>query len=101
MSASRLDRMDALVKELSRQDDPERLIQVFNDRADLFMPRDGLVTLSCRDLSPPWYRITRSHCWSEPPNPWTETERLPLLDHGLLGELLYAARPLIINDLVF
>jgi sigma-B regulation protein RsbU (phosphoserine phosphatase) len=99
MSASRLDRLDALVRELSAQDDPDRLVRVFGRHADLLAPRDGLVTVSRRDLDPPWYRVTRSSRWREAVNPWTETHRLPKYDRGMLGELLYAGRPLILNRL--
>jgi phosphoserine phosphatase RsbU/P len=99
MSASRLDRLHALVRELSAQDDPERLVRVFSRYADLLAPRDGVVSVSRRDLDPPWYRITRSSRWPEPVNPWTEVHRLPLYDRGLLGQLLYAGEPVILNRL--
>ncbi len=32
-------------------------------------------------------------------NPWQEKERLPLLDAGLLGELIYGDQPMVIDDL--
>jgi sigma-B regulation protein RsbU (phosphoserine phosphatase) len=50
-------------------------------------------------LQDPWYRITRSSRWQQPINPWTEVHRLPLLDDGLLGDLLYAGKPALINRL--
>src|SRR5262249_38435293 len=99
MSSLRLQRLDALVKELSIQDDPERLIRVFNQQADMIIQRDGAVTVSRRDLETPWYRITRSWRWQHSINPWTEPHLLPLLDRGLLGELLYQGKPVIINRL--
>ncbi len=97
--SSRLERIDALVRELSVQDDPERLIRVFSRQADLVVRRDGLITVTRRDLEHPWYRVTRSSRWKEPINPWTQTERLPLYDRGILGELLYAGRPQVIDHL--
>ncbi len=99
MQPSRLQRIDDLVKELSFQDDPDRLVRVFNRQADLLLPRDGLVTVSRRDLEPPAYRITRSWRWQQPVNPWADAHRLPVFDRGLLGDLLYAARPALLADL--
>ena len=60
MTPSRLQHIEALVKELSIQDDPEQLVRVFSRHAQHVWQRDGIVTLTRRDLSPPWYRITRS-----------------------------------------
>jgi sigma-B regulation protein RsbU (phosphoserine phosphatase) len=99
MPLERLQRIDALARELSLQEDPERLVQVFSRQSDLIWQRDGFVTISRRDLEPPWYRITRSSRWRESINPWTETDRLPLLNHGLLGDLLYEGKPVILNRL--
>jgi len=99
MPLARLERIDSLVRELSIQEDPERLVYLFSRQSDLLWRRDGLITVSRRDLEAPWYRITRSSLWQEAINPWTEIHRLPLLDQGLLGELLYAGKPVILNRL--
>jgi sigma-B regulation protein RsbU (phosphoserine phosphatase) len=96
---SRLRRIDDLVMEMSAQDDPERLVRVFARQGAFLIRRDGVVSLSRRDLDPPQYRITRSWAWPEPINPWTELHRLPVLDRGLLGELLYVGKPAILNRL--
>lgn len=99
MTASRLQRLDDLVRELSFQDDPERLVRVFTRHNDLTVPYDGLVTVTRRDLEPPQYRITRSWRWRHLINPWTEAHRLPVLDRGLLGELIDAGKPAVLNRL--
>src|SRR5437870_744672 len=99
MTVPRLERLDDLVRELSVQDDPERLIRTFGRHADMVLRRDGLVSVSRRDLQAPAYRITRSWRWHDPINPWTETHRLPMLEGGLLGDLLYSGKPLIMNRL--
>jgi len=96
---SRLQHIDALVRELSVQDDPERLIRVFSGHAEQLWPRDGLVTITRRDLAAPAYRITRSWLWPQLVNPWTEAHLLPAFEGGLLGDLLYAGKPRIINRL--
>src|SRR5262245_25543612 len=96
---SRIERIDQLVRQLSVQDDPHELLRVFSRQADLILPRDGIVSLTHRDLEPFHYRITRSWRWHEEINPWTETHRLPVLEGGILGRLLYAGKPAIINRL--
>src|SRR5262245_59639604 len=99
MTPSRLEQMDALVKELNFQDDPDRLVRVFGRQSDLLYPRDGIVTVSRRELEPPQYRITRSWRWGERINPWAEAHRLPVFDRGLLGDLLHAGKPALFNRL--
>jgi sigma-B regulation protein RsbU (phosphoserine phosphatase) len=97
--ASRVEQMDALVRELSFQDDPDHLIRVFGRHSDMLYPRDGLLTVSRRELEPPHYRITRSWRWRETINAWTEPHRLPVFDRGLLGDLLHAGKPVVLNRL--
>ncbi|HEV3083426.1 MAG TPA: GAF domain-containing SpoIIE family protein phosphatase [Gemmataceae bacterium] len=99
MTPSRLQHIEALVRELSVQEDPEQLIRVFSRHAQHIWQRDGVVTLTRRDLSPPWYRITRSWRLPETASSVTDTQRLPIFQRGLLGELLYAGKPRIINHL--
>src|SRR5438132_13029621 len=97
--SSRLQHIDALVRELSVQDDPERLIRVLSGHPEQLWPRDGLVTVPRRDLAAPASRITRSWLWPQLVRPWTEAHLLPVFDGGLLGDLLYAGKPRIINRL--
>jgi len=99
MSLSRLQQIDALVKELSVQEDPERLIRVFSQHAEHLWRRDGLVTLTRRGVPAPWYRITRSWRWPRENHFLNGLDHLPAYEHGILGELLYAGKPCIINHL--
>jgi sigma-B regulation protein RsbU (phosphoserine phosphatase) len=84
--------VDNLVRELSFQDDPDRLVRAFGRQADLFYDVDAMVTANNRGLEPPAYRVSRSWRWREIIDPYTESHRLPVFDQGLLGELLYAGR---------
>lgn len=95
----RLERINDLVRELSFQDDPERLVRVYTRHGDLTVPFDGLITVTRRDLVPPQFRITRSWRWKQVINPWTEAHLLPLFEHGLLGALFDAGQPAIVNRL--
>jgi sigma-B regulation protein RsbU (phosphoserine phosphatase) len=89
---SRLERLDDLVRELSFQDEPDRLVRAFSRQADLFHDVDAMVTANNRGLEPPAYRISRSWRWREIIDPYTEAHRLPVFDRGLLGDLLYAGK---------
>src|SRR5215472_4606869 len=99
MASLRLERLDALVKELSIQEDPEHLIRAFVRQADMVFRRDGLVVLTRRDLELPWYRITRSWRWKENVYFLNDGQRLPVASGGLLAQLLYAGKPALINRL--
>lgn len=99
MTSLRLQRLDALVKEISIEEDPERLIRVFTRQSDMVVQRDGLLTVTRRGVQKPQYRITRSHRWPVGVNPWTESHLLPVRTGGILGKLLYAGVPVLVNDL--
>jgi sigma-B regulation protein RsbU (phosphoserine phosphatase) len=86
------------VRELSRQTDPQAMVQHYGQRVRQTMPLDGSVSLSRRGLSYPQYCVTRSSRWTESINPWKQKDRLPLLAGGLLAELIWADQPRIIDD---
>ncbi len=87
-----------LMREISTQTDPQGMVAAFRSRARRLYGGVGSVSVSRRDLDPPFYRITRSWIWGEEINPWTQKERLPILDSGILGELLYADQPRVLAD---
>jgi sigma-B regulation protein RsbU (phosphoserine phosphatase) len=88
------------MREMSGQTDPQAMVRVFGKRSRALLPIDRSVSLSRRSLEPPKYRITRSSTWKDEINPWKEKDRLPILDGGLLGELIYGDEPRIIDDLI-
>ncbi len=85
--------------EMSRQTDPQAMVRAYLARIRDLIPGDRRISLSRRDIEPPKYRITRYSLWKEEINPWREKDRLPLLEGGLLGELIYGDKPRIIDDL--
>ncbi len=87
------------MREMSRQTDPQDMVRAYRQRIRQVMPVDRSLSLSRRDLPAPRYRITRSSTWSEDINPWKEPDRLPVLEGGLLGTLLYGDEPQIIDRL--
>ncbi|WP_254053281.1 PP2C family protein-serine/threonine phosphatase [Singulisphaera sp. GP187] len=84
---------------MSLQTDPQAMVRAYAKRIRQLMHADRRVALSRRGLEAPFYRITRASQWTEEINPWKEKHRLPLLEGGLLGELLYGDNPRIIDDL--
>jgi len=94
-----LDHIVETMREMSLQDDPQGMVHVYGRRMRQFQQTDGFVSLSRRGLEFPKYRITRSSQWTAEIDPWKEKDRLPLLEGGLMGELLYGDVPRIIDDL--
>src|SRR5262245_65306722 len=99
MTRTRLERMDRLVRELSFQDDPDRLVRLLGREDDLLWQCDGLLVVSGRDLAPPRYRIKRSWLWPDSLTPWEEPPARPVYEHGLLGQLLHAGKPVLVDRL--
>lgn len=94
-----LDHVVETMREMSLQDDPQAMVRAYGNRMHRFQKTDGFVALSRRGLEYPKYRITRSNTWTTEINPWLEKDRLPLLEGGLMGELIYGDQPRIIDDL--
>ncbi|MGB7161263.1 MAG: PP2C family protein-serine/threonine phosphatase [Tepidisphaeraceae bacterium] len=90
-----------MMREMSRQTDPQEMVKAYGRFMDRILEADRFVSISRRDLAAPWYRITRSDLTdpNESINPWKERDRLPLHDRGLLSELIYGDEPRIIDDL--
>jgi sigma-B regulation protein RsbU (phosphoserine phosphatase) len=95
----RLDIIVAMMREMSVQTDPQEMRRAYTERIRRLLPVDASLSLSRRDLRRPRFRITRSSHWKEDINPWKEKERLPLLEGGLLAELIYGDQPRLIDEL--
>ena len=91
--------VDRTMKAISGIVDPEELVEVYWDNIGELVKIDDYVSVSRRGEEPPFYLITRSSRFTEHPNPWTQRERLPRLSGGLLGEIAYANKPVVIDDL--
>ena len=91
--------VDRTMKAISGITDPEELVEVYWTGIGELMPVVEYVSLSRRNVEPPFYLITRSSRFTEQLNPWTQRDRLPKLSGGILGELAYANRPVVLDDL--
>lgn len=88
-----------LVREVSTQTDPQTMVRRYRDRMKTILPRDAAISISRRDLTYPYYRITRSSRWKEEVDPWKQKDRLPVLKGGLVADLIYSNEPRVIADL--
>src|SRR5438034_2972270 len=77
------------MRAISQQTDPQAMVRTYGERIRQLMAVDRSVSLSRRGLPFPKYRITRSTTWREIINPWKEKDRLPILEGGLLSNLIY------------
>jgi sigma-B regulation protein RsbU (phosphoserine phosphatase) len=87
------------MKAISSITDPEELVDTYYGGIGSLIPVGHYVSLSRRNVEPPFYIITRSSRFTEHPNPWTQRDRLPRMSGGLLGEIVYANRPVMIDNL--
>lgn len=97
MASLRLQRLEALVKKLSIEEDPDRLVDVFLRQGDTIMARDAVLTLSRHDLEFPCYRLTRSWRWDGLGRETHDAEVQHIYQGGVLAKLLYDGSPVIVN----
>ncbi len=95
---ARMDYVVDTMREISRQTDPQQMVEVYGKRVRQIMHADGFVSLSRRHLERPYYRITRSHVWGSERNPWKQRDDLPVFSRGILGELIWGDLPRLIAD---
>ncbi len=93
-----IDHIVETMREMSLQDDPQAMVRAYGARVRRHQKTDGFVSLSRRGLESPRFRVTRSSTWDQEIDPWNEKDRLPLLEGGLMGELLYGDVPRLIGD---
>ncbi len=98
-AAERLREYFELVRILSEQTSPHELLMAYRSRSRFVVPYDVVVSLSRRGLSDGRVRITRSNVWDDEINPWKAPHRLPIVDRGLIPQLMDAGRPVKIDHL--
>ncbi|MBI1335333.1 MAG: SpoIIE family protein phosphatase [Phycisphaera sp.] len=97
--AGRLEKILRMVREMSQQTEPLELVNRFGEGIREFLPVDGYISLSIRDIEPPRLRITRYSGWEHKPDPWNDKAALPIIDRGMFSDLIYAAQPRLIHGL--
>jgi len=94
----RLQQVIAILREMSRQTDPQALVQSYAVRMREIFKSDQFVSFSRRNVPSDKFRITRSSQFKTDIDPWKHSAQLPVLGGGILGELIYGEEPRIIND---
>ncbi len=94
-----LEIIDQLMKSVSDLQDPEEMVGIYWEGVHKLFPMEHYLAVSRRGIDPPDFLITRSSRFPEHFNPWKERHRLPRMSGGLLGEIAYADKPLVIDDL--
>ena len=95
----RLELVVGTMEELSRHEDPQDMVRSYGERVKDLFPMDRRLSLTRRGVEAPSFRIARSTTWEQQPDPWRERDRLPVMEGGLLGELMDADVPRFIEDL--
>ena len=91
--------IDRTMKAISGITDPEELVSVYWENIGELVKIEDYMAVSRRGVEPPHFLVTRSSRFAEDLNPWTQRDRLPRLAGGIAGEVAYANRPMIIDDL--
>lgn len=87
-----------LMRDTSTQHDPSEVVAGYAERLRSLTNFEAFVALSRRGLDRPKVMITRSTDWSGNVDPWLHRDRLPLLDGGILSELIYGNQARLIDD---
>jgi len=95
----KLDFVVEMMRDLSRQTDPQVMVGEYGKRMRQVVPSDANFSLSRRDLEAPYFRITRSSRWEAGVNPWKHPERLPVFKGGVIARIIYGDLPVVIDDL--
>lgn len=94
----RLEQIVAMMREMSVQTDPQAMVNAYAERVRALQRNDGMIAVSRRDLKAPAYKITRATAWTVNIDPWKNPGKFPIYTQGILGQLLYADTPQIIQD---
>lgn len=94
----RLDSVVETMREMSQQTDPQEMVRNYGTRMRRFFPADRFLAISRRDLAHPQVKVTRYSEWETEIDPWKNSDRLPILEGGLLADLIYGNKPVVIED---
>jgi sigma-B regulation protein RsbU (phosphoserine phosphatase) len=95
----RLEIIVDMMRDMSRHTDPQEMVRSYGEKIQQLLSVDCRLSLSRRGLETPHYRITRSTSWKDDVNPWTQKDRLPMFQGGLLAKLIHGDQPVLIDNL--
>jgi sigma-B regulation protein RsbU (phosphoserine phosphatase) len=94
-----LEIIDRTMRAISSISDPEKLVSAYWNGISALLPNRDHMAVSRRGVEPPYFLVTRSSRVKGGVNPWKQREQLPKLSGGIVGEIAYANKPVIIEDL--
>ena len=97
-SSVRMPTVLEMMRELSRQTEPGDAVRIYGQRMSDILQADARISLSRRGLERPWVRVTQSPAFGRIVDPWAERDRLPLIDGGVLSDLIWGDTAVINND---
>ncbi len=89
----RLDFIVETMRLFSADTDPDHMVDEYGRRMRSVMPSHRMLSLSRRGVPHPQYVIARNSDWERQPNVRSQRHELPILQGGLLGELIYSDAP--------
>jgi len=99
----RLDYIVETMREISLHEDPQEMVTTYSRRMRQTLPSHRFLSLSRRGVEPPRFVVARDLDEGQADAPaadvWRHRDRLPVLEGGLLGRLIYANAPAVIEDL--
>lgn len=87
-----------LMRETSSRHEPGEVVAGYAERLRSLTNFEAFVALSRRGLKKPGVLITRHSEWKHQPDPWSERDKLPVIEGGVLSDLIYANEAKIIDD---
>jgi phosphoserine phosphatase RsbU/P len=94
---ARLNAVVDLMRAVSRETDPQKLVLMYGQRMAHFMRSNRFCSVSRRGLSRPRFRVTRATVLDASIDPWRDRDKLPLLEGGAMVDVIYSDRPLVMD----
>jgi len=87
------------MREASLADDPNTLVATYQQKIREVSNFETFVAISRRGLEYPKVRITRMTAWGPDQDPWANPDSLPVIEGGILTELIYTNKACVLDNL--
>ncbi|TWT62247.1 GAF domain-containing SpoIIE family protein phosphatase [Rubinisphaera italica] len=99
LSASRLEDVTDMMREISKYSDPADIVREYVQRIRQFYPVDRVIALARPDMNSDEVLYASMGNWDKPVLPWGDLDSFQPLGDGLLKNLCLNGEPTIINNL--
>ena len=94
---ARLAHVEDTMRVVSTYTDPAEMVAAYARRMRGSLAPGHTLAISRRGLKKPLVRMTRSTLWNHQPDPWRETNRLPIFEGGMLSELMHNGKSVVLQ----